>query len=93
MMELTEDQKIKMIKRAISSVQGWKNLATSVKQAPLTAPTAKEKCIELLRKIGGDREITIPIEGDDEFGEVAVNFSDLLVQQLEDNLTKLDEEE
>jgi len=79
---IPEEKKIELIKRAINSLDGWKALAQSIKDRP----DSKNQCIELLRKIGGDSEIDL-----DE--NTKVSFTELLIEQLEIHLTKLDEEE
>jgi len=86
-MELSEDQKIQLIKQAISSVEGWKNLALSLNGDP----SNKEKCIELLRKIGGDKMVALPviIESTGEPDEVSITFSDVLIMELEKNIDLL----
>jgi hypothetical protein len=83
---ISEDAKLRLIKRAISSDEGWQTLAKSVISAIENGtPDAKEKCVELLRKIAGDRKVSVAIDNSEEpYNQV--NFADLLVQQLEYNL-------
>ena len=89
--KLTKEAKITLIKRAISTVQGWENLARSLQGK---GPKAKEECIVLLREIGGEKEIDLPVvETDGSTSQnIAVSFAELLVQQLEQHIAKISEE-
>lgn len=78
---MTEEVKIQLVKQAISTTEGWKALAQSLISA--ADPVAsKAYCIELLRKIAGNKEIDLPTNE----GIVKGNFADLLIQQLEYNI-------
>lgn len=94
--EQKEEWQLRLIKMAISSTEGWQNLAKSVKNSGNS--NAKNKCIALLRKLAGDKEIDLPIsdkEGpvtlEDCTETVKVKFADLLEQQLNQHFQKLDE--
>jgi hypothetical protein len=82
---LTDEEKLSLIKRAISTKEGWKNLALSIK-LHINPVGAKQKCIEALEEIGGDKEIemktvdSIPVN---------IKMSELLVRELEENLSKV----
>jgi hypothetical protein len=99
---ITEEKRIELVKAIISSKDGRKTLALSVKNATKDVnPDAKNQCIEILRKIAGDKEIDIPVgiekgvKATESMGEavetVKVSFADLLIQQLEENLTDIGE--
>lgn len=87
----SDEEKIQLIRRAISSVEGWRNLAESLQGNP---ESAKEECIRLLRIIGGDKMIDVPATVTDENGNsveetVKINFSDKLVDQLNEFIASL----
>ena len=77
---LTEELKINLIKRSISTPEGWRNLAMSVAES--VNPNAKQECIDFLKKIGGNKTVPTPTH----LGWVDLDFSDLLVSQLEQNI-------
>lgn len=81
---MDDDKKIEIIKKAIASKQGWLNLAASLDGKP---QEAKDECIRLLRIIGGDKIIEMPVNYlDDDYTPttLSINFSDKLVSQLEE---------
>lgn len=83
-MEITDEKRIELIKRAISSEAGWQALAQAVRyHSSGNYESVKENCIRLLREIAGDREIDMPtVDGPC----VKVKFADVLVHQLEYNI-------
>lgn len=81
---ITDEMRIELIKRAIQTTEGWKNLALAV----AGHEDRIEKCKELLRKIGGDIEYDAPVIGED-FSEIKVKFADMLVASLENNLKNI----
>lgn len=82
--EITDEKRIELIKRAISSEAGWQALAQSVRyHSTENYEEIKTRCIEFLHKIAGDREVDVPtVNGQ----TVKVKFADMLVQQLEYNI-------
>jgi hypothetical protein len=56
MIELSEEIKIDLIKKAIQTEAGWKLLANSIK-----TEEAKTQCMELLRKIGSGKNFKLMI--------------------------------
>lgn len=80
--QITDDDRIVIIRRCISSVQGWKNLADSIKTS--TNPDAYDQCINLFKKMAGDKEIAVPATDVEtrEQDEVKMMFFDMLVMQL-----------
>ena len=83
--ELSKDKKLELIKWAISSEQGWKSLAESIKGFS-DPDAAKAKCLEYFATLAGDRVINIPIDD----GTVEVKYYDLLVQQLDQHINNLE---
>ena len=92
---LTDEQKISIIRMAIMTLQGWRNLALSLQGKP---DSAKEECARLLRIIGKDKLIDIDAIITDPDGnnpiptKVTINLSDKLVAQLDENIALLSEE-
>jgi hypothetical protein len=92
--EITDEKRIELIKRAISSDAGWQALAKSVRyHSTANYEDVKAVCVSLLRQIAGDREVDVPTANG---ATVKVKFADMLVQQLEYNIalveaTKKDE--
>lgn len=88
---ISEDKKIELIKRAISSTEGWRNLALSLQGKP---EAAREECIRLLKIIGANKIIDVPAidekTGDTEV--IQINFSDKLIEQLDENIAQLSKE-
>jgi hypothetical protein len=84
---LSDDNRETIIRQAISTVEGWKNLARSVKyHSTLSVDVAKQACVALLRKVAGDKEADqITTDGD----MVSVPFADLLVVQLEKHISEV----
>ena len=52
---ISEEKKIELLKRAISSEDGWRALAESVKNS--SQPNAKDLCADKLRQLAGDKEM------------------------------------
>ena len=78
---LTEEESIELVKKAISSKQGWINLAASIG----SHLNRKMHCIQILEKIAGDTKITLPVID----GEPAlVSYKELLVLELEKYLSE-----
>lgn len=58
--EMTEEEKIEFVKDIITTDDGWKILASSLKSSE--KPNAKEKCIALLQKITPGDELVAKLE-------------------------------
>jgi len=90
-MIIDDESKINMIRRALSSVEGWQNLAAAIGNDE----NKKEETIRIFKLIAKDTNITVskPMSEDScEFnykdqpyleGSIVVPFIDLLVQQLD----------
>lgn len=92
---ISEETKIEVVKDVISSKDGWVALALSVQGKP----DAKEQCIKILQKIAGDKEVDVHLESLEEDDvlkktslseNVKIKLINLYLQQLEDNLNKLE---
>lgn len=83
--EITEEKKISLIKRAISSAEGWRVLAGTIRNA-IDPLLARERCETMLRKIAGDKTVTISTSD----GPLPGDLGDLLVTQLDQHLATYD---
>jgi len=83
--ELSKDKKLELIKWAISSEQGWKSLAESIKGFS-DPDAAKAKCLEYFATLANNKIINMSIE--DQL--VEVKYYDLLVQQLDQHINNLE---
>lgn len=81
--KMSDDLKLQLIKKAISTQAGWKKLAQSVRNNPL----AKDECIRLLQIIGHNRLVALPVDDGSNF---EANLSELLVSQLEKHIQELE---
>ncbi len=59
-LQMTEEEKIEFIKDIITTDDGWKILASSLKASE--KPNAKQNCIELLQKITPGDELVTKLE-------------------------------
>lgn len=94
--ELSNEKKLELIKWAISSEQGWKSLAGSIKGFS-DPDTAKAKCLEHFATLAVDKTIKLSIKicdcksdcycFDD---EIEIKYYDFLVQQLEQHINSLE---
>jgi len=84
---MERDLKKNLIKRAISSVDGWKALVQSIKSAP-NPNVAEVECRSILHEIGQDKRITVPAtdvaNGEDVSFEA--DMSEILIWEFEKHL-------
>jgi hypothetical protein len=78
---LSEESRLEILKRAISTEEGWKALAYSIHSAP-DSKRAKESAIALLRTMAGNKQVMMKSQGTD----VPVSMAELLINELEKHL-------
>lgn len=82
-MTLSEEQKIELIRKCISTEQGWKNLVLSLNGNA----NSKKECIRLLRKIGDETLFT------DSLDINRGTISDMLEARLEHYINSVNQQE
>lgn len=100
---VTDETREKIIRETIKTQKGWQSLAQSIKSSN-SPSAAKDLCIEVFKKIAGNKTLEMPMPiftgTDEDFHDSSstvvektlVPLIDLLVEQLEDNLNALSEE-
>lgn len=78
------ENKKALLRKALSTEQGWINLAKSVKNS--SNPNAKQECIDLIKQTYDNNLVNLPTNSGE---EAEVFMHDLLISKLEENINML----
>ena len=84
--EISLETKVELVRRCMQTEEGWNKLALSIGKSPEN----REKCIEILKIIAGDRDVNVPFVNENGVAEPhTISYIELLTTFLDNHLAKV----